>query len=215
MKKLYSLIFILALSASAFAQCNPAIPNNAVVISTTQTTGFGGSNIWVCAGVTLTSNGGSNNIFLEVGATIMAGGGSNTIYCPAGATVNVSSGSNIIYYVNTIDLVSTGGGPTLNQCTSINYDYSNAPTPGCGQTTGIYPERFELGINFFPNPSNGTINISGNVNGELKIFNALGEEVFNQQISKSSNLQINLPKGIYFAQLISEEKLYSQKIIIP
>jgi len=212
--KLYSLSFALLLSAGIFAQCNPAIPNNAVVMSTTQTIGFGGAQLWICSGVTVTSNGGGHTVFMETGATFMAGGGSNTIYCPPGATVNVTSGSNIIYYVNTIDLVSTGGGPTLNQCTSIAYDYSNAPTPGCGQTTGINLESFELGINFFPNPSNGIITVSGNVSGELYIFNALGEEVLNQQISTASQLQINLPKGIYFAQLISEEKVYSQKIII-
>ena len=218
MKKLYSFIFILALSAKTFSQCTPAIPGTSVVINSTQTTGFGGSDIWVCPGVTETSNGGSNTIYLEVGATIMAGGGSNTIYCPAGATVNISSGSNNIYYVNTVDLVSTGGGPNLFPCTSINYNYSNAPSPGCSQTTGINVVKIEQTFSLFPNPSNGnfTINNPGELNATVKIYNSLGEEVFSQTLnSKQETVNLSsLPKGIYFVQIAGSNNLFSQKIVV-
>ena len=118
-----------------YSQCNPAIPSNAIVISSTQTIGFGGAQLWICSGDSLTTNGGSQTVFLETAAYVAGGGGSNTIYCPAGAKVNMSSGSNIIYYVNPGDILSAGGGPTLNLCTGISYDYTNAPAVGCPKTT--------------------------------------------------------------------------------
>lgn len=218
MKNYLTPFLLFALSGKMIAQCNPAIPSNAVVISTTQTTGFGGSQVWVCSGVTETSNGGSNTFFLEVGATIMAGGGSNTIYCPAGATVNVSSGSNIIYYVNPGDLVNPGGGPTLNQCASIVYDYTNAPNPGCSPTTGIVPLNSVQLISVFPNPCSGTVTVSAALadRADLNIYNSLGEEVLSLTMG-SADVMLDVsafPKGIYFIRIVSGVAVLTQRLII-
>ena len=216
MKPLFlTAIFCFALSGKIFSQCNPSIPPNAVVINNTQTTGFGGSHIWLCSNDTLTSNGGSNHIYLEVGAYLMAGGGSNFIYCPPGATVDVSSGINTIYYVNTADLVNTGGGPILIPCTSIAYDYSNAPTPGCNFTTAISNENFstgELSKNIFPNPASDFIQIdyslSASANVTLRVFNYLGAKIISidngMQSTGKHSLKLEtdfLPAGIYIIQI--------------
>lgn len=229
MKQLFTTaILILALCGKIFSQCNPAIPANAFVINTTQSIGFGGSQLWVCSSDTLTSNGGSNTIYLETGATIMAGGGSNTIYCPPGATVNVSSGLNTIYYVNAADLVSTGGSPILNLCTSITYDYSNAPSPGCNFTTDLSRE-FNSGAtglkNIYPNPASDFTLIeyflSAPENVALKVFNYSGAEIVSiksgiQSAGKNSlKLETaNMPAGIYALQIEAGSTSVKRKIII-
>lgn len=212
MKKIYLLLLVFAFTGELFSQCNPTIPSNAVVIASTQTTGFGGSQIWVCSGVTLTSNGGSNTIYLEVGATLMAGGGSNTIYCPPGATINISSGSNIIYYVNVSDLVSSGGGPTLNQCTGISFNYSTAPTPGCLQTTGISEENPDQ-VFIYPNPSSGMVNIIAN--GELTIYNSLGKKIWTELVNGQATIDLSTRvKGLYFYSLVSKSGGAIGKLLI-
>ena len=223
-----ALVLIFALSGKIFSQCNPAIPANAFVVNATQTTGFGGSHIWVCSNDTLTSNGGSNTIYLEVGAYLMAGGGSNFIYCPPGATVNVSSGLNTIYYVNPSDLVNTGGGPILNPCTSIAYDYSNAPTPGCNFTTAVSNENFSgsaVSENIFPNPANDFTQfnyfLSSSVNTTLKMFNYFGAEIvfinYGMQSAGQHSLKLEtyfLPVGIYDVRIEKGSDVVNRKLVI-
>ncbi len=69
----------------------------------------------------------------------------------------------------------------------------------------------------YPNPiTNGIINFSGiNDQTEIKIINALGEQVYNKKLT-SNNLNVsNLSPGIYFVQLFeSINKIGIQKIII-
>lgn len=212
---LITIISVLALSGKIFSQCNPTIPANAFVINTTQTTGFGGSQIWVCSNDTLTSNGGSNTIYLEIGAYLFAGGGSNTIYCPPGATVNLSSGSNTIFFVNSVDLVNPGGGPTLNPCTSIVYDYSGAPTPGCSFTTGFNYESVSgnTGLeNIYPNPASDFLQVdyflSSAENVTLGVINYSGAEIVSIKngIHSAGKYSLKLetvtmPVGIYAVQI--------------
>ena len=75
-------------------------------------------------------------------------------------------------------------------------------------------------ITIYPNPSNGkfTIEISDFAiyNLQFTIYNLLGEVIFNQQISKSANQQIDLsahPKGIYFLQLQTEKGMVYRKLM--
>ncbi|MFT6718984.1 MAG: hypothetical protein ACJAY8_001383, partial [Sphingobacteriales bacterium] len=66
---------------------------------------------------------------------------------------------------------------------------------------------FEIGAksqySLFPNPSNGIINISGDV-VKVQVFNANGQEFLSQAKTNSqTNLEIKIPQnGIYFVQLI-------------
>lgn len=69
-------------------------------------------------------------------------------------------------------------------------------------------------VSIYPNPSNGKFTI--NVKGELEIYNVLGEKIYHSTIT-SPKSEIDLSekaKGIYFLQLQSAEKTYSQKLII-
>jgi hypothetical protein len=75
----------------------------------------------------------------------------------------------------------------------------------------------------YPNPATAQvtikINLIGNKNVSIKLKNVLGQTVqkINQRPLVGQNrieIDINeLPKGLYFVQLQTENRLYSQKII--
>ena len=114
-----------------FAQCNPSVPFNAVVVNTTQTINGGFDPIWVCSGDTLHSDGGFHNTFLESGSVMTTSGGIDTIYVKPGASFFMNGGIHVIYYTSLADLNISGGIPTTDLCTALIFDYSNAPTNGC------------------------------------------------------------------------------------
>ncbi len=230
MKKIILSLFVLALAHQfTVAQCNPAIPNSAYVISSTQAIGFGGSNLWVCSGDTLTTNGGSNTVFLEIGAFLYANGGSNYVYVPIGAKIDLSSGSNTIYYVDTTDIISAGGAPIINKCASIAYDYTNAPAGGCTFTTGMAHVNVENTVSVYPNPGKGIFTITlrhpelvssavAEQTTIIEIYNVLGEKVtFGMLKPVQHDYEVDLsnqPNGVYIIKISSAKEVITQKIIL-
>lgn len=82
-------------------------------------------------------------------------------------------------------------------------------------STADYP------IKIFPNPSNGNLemrmaNAYDFTNGELFIYNLLGEKIYSQKIlnANSQFLNLNLENGIYFLQVKTKDKNYFQKVVI-
>lgn len=132
MKNLLLLLFsIFFIPTHLIAQCNTAIPTNAVVIDSTQTINGGFDPMWVCSGDTIKTDGGFHNIYLESGAVMTSGGGIDTIFVKNNATFFMNGGIHYIYYENNNDLHIAGGIPTLDSCPSINFNYINAPANGC------------------------------------------------------------------------------------
>ena len=72
----------------------------------------------------------------------------------------------------------------------------------------------------YPNPSPGKFTVSFNnleYNSILKIYNSIGQELFNEALDKSilrKNLNLELSQGLYFVKLIYSEKEFAQKLII-
>ena len=130
------------------------------------------------------------------------------------------SGSN--FAVFSVDV--TTGAILNNNLTADNAVGFEEPacTPGPSSVNEV-EENFYFSV--YPNPANTTLTViaslaDGGVNSvkqsHLTIFNTLGEEVGNWQLTIGKN-EINVcdcPKGIYFLQLTSGDKVFSQKIII-
>lgn len=76
----------------------------------------------------------------------------------------------------------------------------------------------EKNINIFPNPSNGTFEITlGQVdsNSKIEIFNIIGHKVFEKsEITESSITINNLTKGVYLINIIQTDSIITKKIII-
>jgi CubicO group peptidase (beta-lactamase class C family) len=86
--------------------------------------------------------------------------------------------------------------------------------------TGVHENKTEQVFSIYPNPIKDILMISYKLirgeKTELRIFNAIGRQVFKSVISSGNNtIDINqFESGIYFVQLQLGEKVFTQKIII-
>jgi len=87
-----------------------------------------------------------------------------------------------------------------------------------GLETSVAPDLSEINFSLYPNPSNGIFTLQSDEEiTSIEICNTLGETIFNQQISKSSNHLIDLSsqsKGIYFVKIMIGGKSAVQKLVI-
>ncbi|HKC68481.1 MAG TPA: phospholipase D-like domain-containing protein [Bacteroidia bacterium] len=90
----------------------------------------------------------------------------------------------------------------------------------CAAVTGI--ESFDYGQQqyaFYPNPFKNVFNINVKSNGDVlkvKIFNIIGQVVKEAEAGQTDEMQIDLqgqPSGIYYVQITSADKIYTQKLI--
>jgi hypothetical protein len=113
---------------------------------------------------------------------------------------------------------------TLFNVCSGNYTFTlkdnSTNCYGTGGTTFVKEVPKKNRVKVFPSPSNGKFQIMNDESGitkyELKIYNIVGEKVYQSEISnKQSVIDIsNQPKGVYFVHITSEQGTAMQKILI-
>lgn len=109
------------------------------------------------------------------------------------------------------------GNPTAQGTLYIDNVYYSKP----GTPTAIVDENFENSISLFPNPSNGVFcvkldNLSA-ANLNVQVLNALGQAVNTTNSNSNDYVNIDmsgLSNGIYFVQVISDDKVVIKKILI-
>jgi len=93
--------------------------------------------------------------------------------------------------------------------TSINYTSSS----GISETSNANKQ-----ISIFPNPSSGKFKIDTKITeGEISIYNVLGEKIYSTINNKQATYDIDLSnssKGIYFVKIYDGEKIHTEKIVI-
>ncbi len=121
--------------------------------------------------------------------------------------------------------VNNGAGCTQTYCDSLfAVDSLHSHLQPIALTVVGYPGQTTVGINqtsvdnsdwiISPNPSNGNFMVSSITHklASIKVFNMLGEIVYN---TSSSVIRLGVAPGIYFVQLIDENKnTVNRKIII-
>ncbi len=79
-------------------------------------------------------------------------------------------------------------------------------------------ESFITAMHIFPNPSNGSFEISFNhfiAEGKIQIFNMLGDKIFEEIISGKLRIHLtNISSGVYFVKLSDGENHYLKKMLI-
>lgn len=76
------------------------------------------------------------------------------------------------------------------------------------------------GFSYYPNPTNGLIQFSGEIPGKLKalkIQNMKGQEVFQRQITDNQLQPVDLSElrpGLYLMRILTEEKGYTLKVLV-
>ncbi|MCB0790861.1 MAG: T9SS type A sorting domain-containing protein [Flavobacteriales bacterium] len=155
-----SLLVPLALSAHGqqcgsfvLSGCATTISPSTIVVSSTTTQDAGYTCFWVCGGDTLYLTGAENSVWVEPGGTVIIDPmGSNYLISTeiglkdgAHLIVNLDTtgwGSgpfDAVWYAPTADIVDPNGWFQQFPCTSVVFDYGQAPAQGCDttQTTGI------------------------------------------------------------------------------
>jgi len=83
-----------------------------------------------------------------------------------------------------------------------------------GVTTGVSSASTMENATIFPNPSEGSFVISGNGVYEVKVYNTMGEQVYeNSSYAANSPLNVN-SKGVHFVQLAQNGKRMMLKVVI-
>ncbi len=151
--------------------------------------------------------------------TICIGYGTSLSTNVSGATSyswNTGSTSNVIFVTPTITTVYNVAVTNTNTGCSGSNTFTVLVSP----CVGIDELTLNSHISISPNPNNGKFNVDINTfpeNTEIKIINAIGQEVFKQQI-KQGRTEVNaigLAKGIYYYVIIqNKEPINRGKIII-
>jgi len=116
---------------------------------------------------------------------------------------------------NSDDVTGYHGGPFDYWVVKLNPD----------STTGINEISNPDGVSIYPNPTSGTFTLSirnyeyspaqAGRNGEIRIYDVLGQEVYSQLITNNSTT-ISLPdisNGVYFYQLTNGKETYRGKFV--
>lgn len=138
----------------------------------------------------------------------------NNDSCKAGGWQQFSktwySGSATIATICIQDLYTAVGG---NDCGLDDFSFNL-----CGATSSIAEADRLNEIIIYPNPSNGifTINFGESIrNGELIIYNSLGQSIIDRNLSSIAEILMNVIRpGIYFVNVRTANSQYTQKIII-
>ncbi len=70
-------------------------------------------------------------------------------------------------------------------------------------------------IKVFPNPSNGEIFFSSNLNySKIEIYSEIGQKIYCLEKVNSDKIELLLNKGIYIMKITHEDKILNKKIII-
>jgi len=214
------LVAIAQIPLTAIAQCNPAIPNTANVVSFSQTVNGGFTPQWVCSGDTLFSGGGIFFVYLEAGGVMETGGGIDTIYMKSGSVLNMNGGIHVIYFEPGAILNVSGGIPTYDTCVSVTFDYSNAPLSGCLITSVPEENAGTMLVSIYPNPAINEIKVqSSKFKVErVEVYDVLGKAAISYQPTAYSQRQISLDvssldAGIYFVKVKGEKEEYVAKFV--
>lgn len=113
---------------------------------------------------------------------------------------------NSFFAVGTDTLMAMGGGINLYVAKYNCIDAVGITGPGNDENSFVYP-----------NPSNGIFTLNSAISdGEIFIYNTLGEIVYHGMISTSIR-DIDFsgqPNGIYFVNVINERESFTEKIIV-
>jgi len=218
--------FIIAGSTSSFSDTLSdvyLIKTNSVG-DTLWTRTYGGSNYDYATSVHQTFDGG----YIIAGYTSSFGAGGNDLYL-----IKTDSNGNVgCNEGRTSTIISFPPTQVIPETTFVRSGFLNHLEPtlvlnGGTVTTicsdeGINEVASKNSISLYPNPTSGTFTLSirnyelGIRNGELSIFDVLGQVVYTQPIINQESTIINLPQlsnGVYFYQLSNSKETLRGKFV--
>jgi hypothetical protein len=85
---------------------------------------------------------------------------------------------------------------------------------GCDTYVSI-DETDQEGIKCYPNPANKVVNIESPVNGDLIVFNSLGQAIRTDLVKAGETTLVNdLPQGVYYFTIVGDNYRWQEKVIV-
>jgi hypothetical protein len=140
--------------------------------------------------------------FVKLNSSLITGTNFTDLTLPLAGTV--------YYYVKAVELKTTPSGTYYNESLGIR-DSATA-------TVSLIENLNDFNFVAYPNPSNGVITIQFNKidDGSIKVFNSLGEMVFEKSSIHNlmETISLNVANGVYFISASNGETGLRKKIII-
>ena len=120
----------------------------------------------------------------------------------------------VSYDEQKIELVAFISKHTSNHQGDEVYNADKAPL--IDGSVGIATLSQETGFDVYPNPSDGTVYLNVKSNGKIRLSNSTGKTVMTIDLKKGTNsIDLNsLPKGIYYANMITKYSSTTRKIVL-
>jgi PKD repeat protein len=109
--------------------CKPVIPSSAAVVKTT-TTGTANA-VWICPGGAYTTTPGGISVFVEAGGAFNGGYYPNTVYVKSGGVAALGIAGMSVVVREAGATVSGSFILATLTCSTLSFDYSQAPANGC------------------------------------------------------------------------------------
>lgn len=78
-----------------------------------------------------------------------------------------------------------------------------------------YNNSFDNDLTIFPNPTNGILNFTEELQNEkIEIFSLTGQKIFDREVTNINSIRLNLNSGIYLLKVSNNHRVINSKIII-
>ncbi|MBK8581079.1 MAG: T9SS type A sorting domain-containing protein [Flavobacteriales bacterium] len=185
------------------------------MIPITQDTVLPNGSYWVCSGVTVEF---SDFTFAWVesdcNVTISGGLGNYSFKPNCDVTLTSNAFNNIVVYDNSTTVVDNGSNTYPTVCTEVTYGYASAPVGGCDIAAGIDQTISADRPAYYPNPANGTLNISGAANKTVVIRDMTGRTVLHRSAAEGPVDISTVPPGTYFVTMPDGGKEVTGRVVV-
>lgn len=207
-------LFVAICSIGVHGQdCSATVPNTAVVVNATGIVTNSDTILWVCSNIGGQLAGSGNLILIEPGGLWNLVGNDNTVYLAGNVYLTMSGNNNVIHLTISSDAIPGAGiGNTVNMCTTMTFDRTDAPAGGCFPASMVESDAAML-IQLSPVPASGHLQVhapNGQAFRSLRVLDTSGRRVYDVQ-TPTNALTIDVspwPTGPYVVEVLTNNGIF-------
>ena len=105
--------------------------------------------------------------------------------------------------------------PFIDHPNLVNFLWGENVGQNCNESLSFNNIRFDNDLTIFPNPTNGILNFTEDLQNEkIEIFSLTGQKVFDKEVNNINSIKLNLNSGIYLLKVSNNHRVINSKIII-
>lgn len=179
---IFSICFtvLIMTSSESYSQCNPTIDNFTILVDSDDfiPSGTHQDSYWVCPDLNFGLSIMAHSIYAEANDSIFIYMDAVNIYIKGPGFIRLSGNDNLIVHEASVVIDDLGTGNSFTPCSTITYNYSQAPFPGCFTPAGTSGQLSESdNFIFFPNPARNELflsNLDNSKTYEVRVYSLTG-----------------------------------------